>query len=512
VTSAIMTMTGSRGALHAAREDLLTRLLGQYESSVSFGRPAPWPREMIVKFTDKAFPLAFSPDGADAREAVIAAARSLAAEGALRVVPIKGRTAADPAEFRLGAAEVDAAYAAAQAYGFRPLRDALQALSDTARALHDAPVRPGTPEPPEWLALELAFLAAGGVERALTSFGIADRTRVKHEGREWCDAVRAAAALAPGVDAWERHLSERLFGDTKRLAALRARVVTILRAWDPRWRGVEMDGAEATGEGGAALAPGGSDLLEHYGLRRRPPMLVCAGGLAFGRPTPAATADDVAAAVERPYALADFAPVATLPEGLALALAAAAAGDRTLRTITTIENEYAFLAYVEQEGGPAALGARGELAIYTGGFPAPLVMRVLGNIADGRREWPRAPVAFQHWGDADVGGIRIWWMLRTRLAHPVRLLRTTAAWVEASATTHIARPLTPTERRALAGLRDDVAERHEEFKVQWLMQQMSHRHRTADRAGMYDPQDHEEVLALIDALLAHGVRLEQERY
>jgi hypothetical protein len=73
---------------------------------------------------------------------------------------------------------------------------------------------------------------------------------------------------------------------------------------------------------------------------------------------------------------------------------------------TTIENEYPFLSYVEEAGGPCNLGVRGEVAVYTVGFPTPGLMAALaelgGRIGD---------VEFRHWGDADVGGRRIWWFL-----------------------------------------------------------------------------------------------------
>ena len=44
---------------------------------------------------------------------------------------------------------------------------------------------------------------------------------------------------------------------------------------------------------------------------------------------------------------------------------------------------------------------------------------------------PRVPgLEIRHRKDADVGGLRIWWFLRCRLARPISLFRTIAAWVE----------------------------------------------------------------------------------
>ena len=49
--------------MHSWRMELLTRTLDAHERSVSFGRPAPWPRDVIVKLDAATFPAAFAPDG-----------------------------------------------------------------------------------------------------------------------------------------------------------------------------------------------------------------------------------------------------------------------------------------------------------------------------------------------------------------------------------------------------------------------------------------------------------------
>ena len=92
---------------------------------------------------------------------------------------------------------------------------------------------------------------------------------------------------------------------------------------------------------------------------------------------------------------------------------------------------------------------------------------------------------FRHWGDADVGGLRIWWLLRSRLDRPVSLLRTTAAWVRSESLSG-GRLLSPAEQQALLRLRTDLS-----------------------RAT---GADIEPALALVDVLLEQGIKLEQERY
>jgi hypothetical protein len=151
-----------------------------------------------------------------------------------------------------------------------------------------------------------------------------------------------------------------------------------------------------------------------------------------------------------------------------------------VQLITTIENEYPFLSYVEEAGGPRSLGARGEVAVYTAGFPTPALVAALVALNE------RVPgLEIRHWGDADVGGLRIWWFLRCRLDRPVSLFRTTAAWVE-SEIPRGGRPLTAPEVEALQRLKSQVS----------------------PVVG----EDTQCASELIDKLVRHGIRIEQERF
>jgi hypothetical protein len=95
---------------------------------------------------------------------------------------------------------------------------------------------------------------------------------------------------------------------------------------------------------------------------------------------------------------------------------------------------------------------------------------------------------FQHWGDADAGGLRIWWLLRTRLGVPIAPLRTTAAWLRQVAPSG-GIPLEAADRAALRRLRVQIT-----------------------GAPCAADADVAEAVALIDALLETGVKVEQERY
>jgi hypothetical protein len=440
-----------------ARQELLCRLLEKYERGTSFGRPAPWKQDIIVRLDARHFPAAFHPDGREALADLRAAAEDLAREGAARLVRHRGYAAGVPREVRLGPSEVGRAYALATPSGFPPLADALRALGARLDALRARAA-------PPWMAAFLARVAARLPDADLSPLGVA-RERFKRERDDVLDALAAAVALAGGLPGWERVVSERIFGDSKRLAAIRPLVIDVLLRADPRWEGISRDEA--------------SDLLEVYGLRRKPGLLRCAGRATLRL----AGRDGGGTAPTRPYELEDFTPTASLPEAWAVAWVEAVAGGPTL-TLTTIENEFPFLAYVEEAGGPQGLGDRGEVAVYIAGFPAPFLLDALAAVA------ARKPgLTFQHWGDADLGGLRIWWLLRERLARPVTLHRTRAGWLEETVGSGGGTPLEDGERAGLVRLRGQIA--------------------VSDRAAAPDVAG---ALHLIDTILRLGLKVEQERW
>ena len=167
---------------------------------------------------------------------------------------------------------------------------------------------------PEWMTTYLGDLVARLASADLSALGV-QRERFKRERLDVLDALRAAVALARGLVGWERVVSERIFGDSKRLASVRPLVVEVLLRADPRWEGFSRDDAP--------------DLLEAYGVRRKPALLRCAGRahLKVG---------------PRIYELEDFTPAAHLPGAWAGAWVDAVVAGPTGR-ITTIENETASL-------------------------------------------------------------------------------------------------------------------------------------------------------------------------
>jgi hypothetical protein len=292
-----------------ATAELLNRLLRAHERSVSYGRPAPWPREVILKLNASAFPDAFAPEGRERRASLIATAKELEAQGCLRIVyHSRGPLAGEPEELRFGPRNVESAYEKAKQMGFEPLAFGLAAVSKHAEEL--------AKDGPQWMRSFLEKLADESLKAQLSTVGM-QRERFKREWRQVVAALTAAAALARGVAPnWERVISERVLKDSKLLGRIRSQVVAVLVRADPRWEGVPPEEA--------------MDLLEAYGVRRKPGLIRCAG-----------TAE--LSVCGRAYHLEDFIPVAHIPD---------AWGDSWLdavlrsnvRLVTTIENEYPFLS------------------------------------------------------------------------------------------------------------------------------------------------------------------------
>lgn len=425
--------------------ELLSRLLQAHERSVSYGRPGPWPRDVILKLNPKTFPDAFAPDGRERRAAIVAAAKELESWGCIRIVcHTRGPLLGEPEELRLGPGNVDIAFEKAKQMGFEPLALGLTELSRHAQDL--------AKEAPQWMVDFLEKLIHGAQKAQLSTIGMG-RERFKREWRHVLAALTAATALARGVPPnWERVISERIFRDSKLLGRIRSHVVAILISADPRWQGVPVEEA--------------IDLLEVYGVRRKPGLIRCAGKAILNLD-------------HRMYNLEDFIPVAHIPEAWGNAWVNGVLRSNA-KVITTIENEYPFLSYVEDAGGPLGLAARDELVLFTSGFPTPALVSVLSRLNEAGRN-----LVFQHWGDADVGGLRIWWFLRQRLQRPIQFLRTTAEWVESEAAKGGKR-LSGLERAALRRLNAEL--------------------------GEITDSDACTAREVIKALLEHGRKIEQERF
>ncbi|MCI0564855.1 MAG: hypothetical protein MN733_40835, partial [Nitrososphaera sp.] len=103
----------------------LPKLMERYERSQAFGAPAPWRRDVIVKFDPDTFPAAFDPDaphGADARRTLRDEALALESAGAARLI-WRRNAPGELLEVRMGPAEMGRASALARDAGLGLLED-----------------------------------------------------------------------------------------------------------------------------------------------------------------------------------------------------------------------------------------------------------------------------------------------------------------------------------------------------------------------------------------------------
>lgn len=187
------------------------------------------------------------------------------------------------------------------------------------------------------------------------------------------DLLASLAALAQLREpALERKFSVRLFGDSKRFEDLRGAVIRTLRRHDPE---------------SAVFGDDDGALLRAYRIERAPEYAPIAGPLILQSDHQTLDLTPFAAGVAIPATTLNQAPTHRC-DGSA---------------VVTVENSTSFSEFVTAK--PASI-----LAIYTGGFASPALVRTLRKIRAGRPELP-----FFHWGDLDVGGLRILAHLRKSL-------------------------------------------------------------------------------------------------
>lgn len=198
------------------------------------------------------------------------------------------------------------------------------------------------------------------------------------------DLLRALDALARlHTPTLERRLSVRLFGDSKRLAALRPQILSVLRTHATETVSQQDDDWE---------------LLRTYHLHRPQVYIPVAGPLVLEilpGSCPPATVD-----------------LTALPMGLGLPdelLRIASISRCRASAVLTIENQTSFQELLLQR--PASL-----LTILSNGFPSPVLVRFLHRLREGEPTLP-----FFHWGDLDAGGLDILGYLRRQLG-PIQSL------------------------------------------------------------------------------------------
>lgn len=447
-------MSGLPADVERAVHSLCERVLRAVERSAPYQRGSPWPRPLSIRWASL---LEAPRDGhvVSWERTLQRAARS--GQQAKWWTLTLGRPPFDDEITTLRVSEADwlRLEEAARARGIIPFRDTMTILRSRWES------RPSLPPDamPEWWARYELDMAARLQTPVPIGLGVTAE-RFSEEMDDVLDALLGARALAAGaageVGGYERIVSERVFGRSKRLASLRGRIASHLRAADPQWA-----------DSGATP----DQVLAAYGVRRLPPTILVGGplDLSFGRSR---------------LVLADAEGMVAVPAGWAQAFSSEAAS-RTVRCVTTVENETAAVAYVEARGGTAGLVRDGEVVVYTGGYGS-------GPVADALRALAalRPAIAWRHWGDADPWGVDIWVQLRRRTGAPLTWWGTTADWVEQQAARGAGSPLTPRDRSALR--------RVQELLDAWEVAD-------ATSTGVIAP-----ARACLAAITATGRRIEQE--
>jgi hypothetical protein len=193
--------------------------------------------------------------------------------------------------------------------------------------------------------------------------------------RENEDLLRALAALADlSAPTLERKFSVQLFGDSKRLKDLLRPMLAVLRRHDP-----------------SAAEYGDDDdaLLRAHQLERVPEYVQLSGTL-------------VLQTAQAQLDLTPFAPSIALS---AATIRAARVVACPARAVVTIENATSFSEFV-------AVRPNNVLAIFTSGFASPTIITLLKGIGAAN-----PMLSFFHWGDLDVGGLRILAHLRSQIGN-----------------------------------------------------------------------------------------------
>lgn len=205
----------------------------------------------------------------------------------------------------------------------------------------------------------------------------------------------------------ERTLSVRLFNDSKRLEALQPQILAVLRGFSPY---ANLAGTDEW------------ELLRAHHLHRPQVMTTLAGPLVLRQ------------AANKAEALLDLTAWGSglgLPDELLRSVEIAACPARALLTIENFTSYHELLLH-----RPPDL-----LAIYSSGFPHPALLKFLLKLRAACAALP-----LYHWGDIDLGGLRILLHLRQHLETIHPLAMHPRALAEAQAYT---RPLSESERSQL---------------------------------------------------------------
>ena len=343
-------------------EPLARKAVFLWERSRNF-TPGPVSHPVRVRLSEHHFPTAWRAGGEWEREDIIECIRWLESRGVARVTQSSRGGFATPVSVLLLPEAIEDAYALLGGHSRRYHGGELLGVLEEAAA-----------DATGWWR---EYLEVAAAEVANGQFGRLGHRAYENESYDYVrDALRVIPALLRGTPFEERTFSAAVLKNSKRFNQVRKRVRQILLRADPYWAG--------------RAVPSDRVLFGHYGERFKPPMT------------------SIAAALNMPSiaCLARFEPYAVLPDAVLLEFgigigdgtAFTALGMLDRITLTTIENEWVFLRYLEEPDVGQRVRAGEEIVLYTAGAPSAGVLRFIRAA--------RARIGLRHWGDCDVYGLR----------------------------------------------------------------------------------------------------------
>jgi hypothetical protein len=407
-------------ALSPCETTILEKLLAKYEQSQAFRTGAPGSRRVTLRLGPASRDLAlYDIEDTTTRWTVHAAVQSLAARGLIGYAWEPDNEGNVLQKVWLLPEATARAYAT---LGRAPKTDVLAGIAariDTALASEtDEAGEPGgsggTCDSREWLAAYLRDCRDLLVRRhSLTPALPSDPALAR-------DLVQTLIALLrPSSSAMSlRAFSLTCFKDSKYLEKNVLRwLLKVIRQYQPEVRGLDRE--ESVSD---------ETLLSLVGLYRNPELYEFCGPvcLTFGKRTLV---------------------FAALPDGAALPAPAIARLEQvdpgSIRQVLLIENRTNYQAYLQNNRRPD------ELVLYHGGFHGPLrrafFCRLLAAVP------PAVPV--WHWGDIDLGGLRIFLQIQREIAPTLRPYRMDRQTLLDSQS--LAAPLSAASRQALTAAQND---------------------------------------------------------
>lgn len=439
---------------------ILGKLLAKYENSAHYRETASVGRRVLLKLGPQSRDLKeYDIEQVEQKESIHAAVRRLAGDGLIGFEWERFNQGNVLATVWLNLEKIAEAYAR---LGLTPKRETVDSiLTMIGELLTDEATAPAVPlsavdpglrgEPAEPSNRQWILPALHDMQERIRSSG--RLTPLLPEDPDLArDVLTALRELlkAGFSETYIRVFSLLCYQDSKTFEKkVRSRLLLLVRRYHP----LLVESAEGESDGD-------EDLMALIGLFRNPEIYEFCGPvrMTFGSPSKDSAEQTIGYAVFRQGACLHSASVKDLTS----------VDTSRVHRLLFIENRTSYDAYIRSEH------AADELVVYHGGFHGPTKLRFFRALADALA----AQVAIQHWGDIDLGGLRIFLKIRQSIApslQPWRMDRATLMVLKEKAV-----PFSTSYRKAL-------------------------------ERSLSDPQ-FTDFQDLIRAMLETGLRLEQEAF